>query len=360
MANYKKVAARKARKHHINPALFLAQINAESGFNPRAKSPAGAEGIAQFMPGTAAGMGVDPWRPKQALEGAARLMESYVKEFGSYEKALRAYNAGGGAVQASYGYPETNAYVKSILAHRNDPVPGGKGGSNPMAEALRQRVGGKTSVSFQPASFDSKTQIDQAGYEKARKQAVLGAFLAMRRPNSLLARLLPQQMPNIADFTQTSESFNPAKASVKTTPGKQPNMQGSGQQMGGPVGKVTISPGADRPGVSTRPKLIKFAKLLSGKLGEKLTIGTGTAHSQMTTSGNVSDHWDGHAVDIPLAGHELTRAGHKALILAGMSPAQARKATGGIYNINGYQIIFNTTEGGNHWNHLHVGFRKGR
>jgi murein DD-endopeptidase MepM/ murein hydrolase activator NlpD len=219
VANYRKVAARKARKYHINPALFVAQINAESHFNPGVTSPAGAQGIAQFMPGTAAGMHVDPWRPKEALDGAARLMSSYVKKFGSYEKALRAYNAGSAGVQASYGYPETNAYVKSILAHRGDSVPGGKG---PMVDAIRQRASGKTNINFQPASFDQSTQIDQAGYEKARKQAVLGAFLAQRRPNSLLARLLPQQMPSIADFTKTAENFNPAQVNMTTTPGKTP------------------------------------------------------------------------------------------------------------------------------------------
>lgn len=99
---------------------------------------------------------------------------------------------------------------------------GYQGGANPMAAALRQRVGGQTNIDFQPASFGQSTQVDQAGYEKARKQAVLGAFLAQRRPNSILSRLLPQQMPNIADFTTTAENFNPAQINMTTGSGRQP------------------------------------------------------------------------------------------------------------------------------------------
>jgi hypothetical protein len=49
--------------------------------------------------------------------------------------------------------------------------------------------------------------------------------------------------------------------------------------------------------------------------------------------------------------------GHAALIAAGMPAAQARRIKGGLFNVGGYQVIFNTTEGGNHYNHLHVGLR---
>ncbi|TMD45283.1 MAG: lytic transglycosylase domain-containing protein, partial [Chloroflexi bacterium] len=74
--------------------------NQESGFNPKAVSPAGAVGIAQFLPGTAAGLGVNPWDPIQALRGAAQLMASYARNYGGdYAKALAAYNGGSGTVQ---------------------------------------------------------------------------------------------------------------------------------------------------------------------------------------------------------------------------------------------------------------------
>lgn len=84
----------------ISPVYFVRQINQESGFNPYAVSPAGAEGIAQFEPGTAAGLGINPWNPVQALQGAANLMASYNRTYGGdYAKALAAYNGGTGTVQ---------------------------------------------------------------------------------------------------------------------------------------------------------------------------------------------------------------------------------------------------------------------
>lgn len=114
MADYRKIAREKARKYGLNPDLFVNQIQAESGFNPRISSPAGAQGIAQIMPATARAWGVNPNNPEAALDAAARNMAKYVKKYG-VEGALRAYNAGEGAVEKSKGYAETNNYVKKIL-----------------------------------------------------------------------------------------------------------------------------------------------------------------------------------------------------------------------------------------------------
>lgn len=109
-----------ASRYGVPVALLREQLRAESGFNPNARSPAGAQGIAQFMPATAAGLGVDPWNPVSAVDGAARLMARYLKDYGgSVEKALAAYNAGPGAVQRYGGVPpyrETQDYVSRIVA----------------------------------------------------------------------------------------------------------------------------------------------------------------------------------------------------------------------------------------------------
>lgn len=119
-------------------------------------------------------------------------------------------------------------------------------------------------------------------------------------------------------------------------------------------GRVIEPASADRPGVATQPVVKRFVAEIAGLVGHPLTIGTGTNHSRMTVNGNVSDHWSGHAADIPATGAELIRLGQAALVAAGMSPAQARKQRGGLYNVGGHQIIFNTHIGGNHTNHLHV------
>lgn len=109
-----------AAANGLQPALLAALLRAESGFDPRAVSPVGAQGIAQFMPSTAAGMGLrDPFDPGQAIPAAARLLAGHVRAFGSVPLALAAYNAGPGAVQRYGGippYPETQAYVARILA----------------------------------------------------------------------------------------------------------------------------------------------------------------------------------------------------------------------------------------------------
>jgi peptidoglycan DL-endopeptidase CwlO len=106
-------------KYGISPTLLAAVAKAESDFNPNAVSPAGAIGIMQLMPGTAAGLGVDPRDPTQAINGAAKLLSGDISHFGSIALGLAAYNAGGGAV-TKYGgippYPETEAYVTKVMS----------------------------------------------------------------------------------------------------------------------------------------------------------------------------------------------------------------------------------------------------
>ena len=82
-------------------------------------SRVGARGIMQIMPSTARALGVDPHDPKQAVDGAARLLRGGLNEFGSISLALAGYNAGDGAVRHYGGIPpyaETKAYVKDVLA----------------------------------------------------------------------------------------------------------------------------------------------------------------------------------------------------------------------------------------------------
>lgn len=94
-SQYVALARQDAINAGISPDYFVRQIYLESGFNPNAVSPYGAVGIAQFLPSTAATLGVNPWDPISALRGAANLMASYSRQYGGdYAKALAAYNAG--------------------------------------------------------------------------------------------------------------------------------------------------------------------------------------------------------------------------------------------------------------------------
>jgi len=109
-----------AARWNVSAALLAAQLMAESNFNPFASSSAGAQGIAQFMPGTAASYGlVDPFDPVEAIDAQAHLMSDLIRQFGSPELALAAYNAGPAPVEACHcvpAIPETSAYVARIMA----------------------------------------------------------------------------------------------------------------------------------------------------------------------------------------------------------------------------------------------------
>lgn len=111
--------------HGIQPSVLAAVARTESAFDPDAVSPAGAQGLMQFMPATAAGMGVDPFDPASAIDGAARYLTENLRRFGSLDLALAAYNAGPGAVERHGGippFPETQAYVPRVLAAAGLPT----------------------------------------------------------------------------------------------------------------------------------------------------------------------------------------------------------------------------------------------
>lgn len=117
---YREPILRSAARWGVPPALMAGQLMAESGFDPTAGSPAGAQGIAQFIPSTAAAYGLtDPYDPVAAIDAEAHLMSDLLRQFGSPELALAAYNAGPAPVEVCHcipSYPETQAYVTRILA----------------------------------------------------------------------------------------------------------------------------------------------------------------------------------------------------------------------------------------------------
>lgn len=134
----------------VTPSAIAAQITQESGWDPTAQSPAGAEGIAQFMPGTWKTAGkdgdgdgtADPMNPHDAIFSQGNLMCSLAAEMNGLigagaaagpvlNLALAAYNAGSGAVREYGGVPpftETQNYVTKITAMASQPQ-GGSGGS---------------------------------------------------------------------------------------------------------------------------------------------------------------------------------------------------------------------------------------
>jgi hypothetical protein len=106
-------------RYGVDPAVLAGMARTESNFNSAAVSPAGARGLMQFMPATAAGLGVDTSDPASSIDGAARYLSRLTEQFGSTELALAAYNAGPGTVQRYGGIPpygETRSYVQKVTS----------------------------------------------------------------------------------------------------------------------------------------------------------------------------------------------------------------------------------------------------
>ncbi len=135
--DFSAIILREATRHGVRPELVRAVIQVESAFDPRARSPVGAMGLMQLMPGTAADLRVtDPYDPEQNIRGGVTYLRGLLDRFdGNEELALAAYNAGPGAV-ARHGnqvppYTETRNYLARVRSSAGSPLASG------LADAAR-------------------------------------------------------------------------------------------------------------------------------------------------------------------------------------------------------------------------------
>jgi soluble lytic murein transglycosylase-like protein len=113
-----------ASAYGLDARLVVALVAVESSWNPAARSPVGAQGLGQLMPGTAAGLGVDPTDADANLDGTIRHLSGLLARYrdlpsqARFEHTIAAYNAGAGAVDRFGGippYPETRTYVRRVI-----------------------------------------------------------------------------------------------------------------------------------------------------------------------------------------------------------------------------------------------------
>jgi soluble lytic murein transglycosylase-like protein len=119
--------ARAGREHNLDVDLLASVVKAESDGNARAKSRAGAQGLMQLMPGTAAGLGVqDSFQPDENVRGGSAYLDALLTRYhDNLALALAAYNAGPEVVDKYHGIPpyrETRAYVARVIHEFNRRV----------------------------------------------------------------------------------------------------------------------------------------------------------------------------------------------------------------------------------------------
>lgn len=249
-------------------------------------------------------------------------------------------------------YDEHSAWANSVLGRPGASQAPALSNVSRIASTQSGVPGASQDAPAQPSVFDVIARYRAA--TQARDTPITGAQSGLSSPYDPVAS--GQQIQDrVKQILALREPQAQPEAASPSLPGAMPS---------GTRGKIVISPTANKPGTHIQKPVLDFVSNLAGALGHTLTIGTGTNHSYLTVNGNVSEHGTGDAADVPMVGKTLIHAGQMALIQAGMSPSEARKQQGGLFNVETkagrYQIIFNTHEGGDHTNHLHVGFRPRR
>lgn len=304
MPDYKLAADRAADRHGINRRIFRAMIQQESGFNPKARSPAGAQGIAQFMPATAKGYGVNlsDNRASDDLEGAARYLAANLKRTGgNYTQALSIYNSG--RPDGFKHISETANYVKTILG--NAGTKGGGGGST-------------------PSSTRSITRTITPGVDNSAVRAgLIQQFLGRQNQDPLDFAMGIRAAQDVAPVTKTTRQTTPAKQTANLK-GKSPLLELFWQGQGGinaKNGQVQpqgfVSGHKDHVHVAAGPKTIvqlgKLAQSMGLRVGENPRFGkVNPVHVAN------SYHYKGEAIDVSGSPAAMRAYAHRVASLYGI------------------------------------------
>ena len=285
---YEPIARQVAGQYGLDPDIFVRQINQESGFNPVAVSPAGARGIAQIMPATAKGWGVDPSDPNAALAAAAKNMASYrntylkqgLDDAEAYRRALAVYNAGPGAVAKYKGVPpyqETQNYINRIMGGATPIVAAPEQNQqpieipqaiqvnlnttpvSPMGQSIRKslvNIGGDIRQRLGTEPYSTTVDIDQQAIDQVRQAAEAPLQLPDDVDDDTYNKIHQQQMD---DFKRISER-------AKNQPAKEQQYGLGTEILGGLVNQIGFNTRDDiTQAIGDRPAFVGASIL--GNLG---------------------------------------------------------------------------------------------
>lgn len=269
MSNWRAIAAQAAVQYHLPVSLLDAQILQESGGRTNARSSAGAEGIAQFMPSTARSMGVNPWDPRSAINGMARMDAANYRKYGNFKDVLSIYNSGRGwSVGQKIG--QTRNYVNSILAASK--LPGG-GAHSPLAG------GGGSMTGLDSNQIDASPSFKDVAASMLMDAAANGGQID---PGSMLGLIAARQQLGAAQQT-----FGPSSSpGVPVT--------------GGPVFKGGKVPFLGNTAGEKPQFLTKLAAAAAAVGGTKIRVTSGyrsPAHNAAVGGVPHSNHMTGDAMD---------------------------------------------------------------
>lgn len=207
-----------AQSNDLPIPFFIHLLLQESGFRPDVVSSAGAQGIAQFMPATAATVGLDnPFDPLQAIAASARLLRDLVKQFGNLGLAAAAYNAGPRRIQdwlAKKGKlpDETQHYVKTITGRAAETWTA----SVPVATALTLPRHAPCREATGILAVDAQEKMSPVKERVASASHTTGRAMIATRARVKLARFAAEKTPTIimAERASSKVANKPTKASV--------------------------------------------------------------------------------------------------------------------------------------------------
>lgn len=352
--------AKASRRFRVKPRILNGMLMAESRKNPNiGGSPAGARDIAQFMPGTAKAMGVTlgDGRVTDDIHGAARYLRKLLDQFdGNYRLAVAAYNAGPGAV-ATYGgippYAETQAYVKKVMEDHS-----WRGGQLPARSGKRVRVRRGPGVPATTIPGEAKLNISEGvDNSQARARAVW--------------RFLSRDNSDPLDFALEMKAAQDVEGDVSITQGADevlPGLKGAPRPARGRQGATRGRKGVLQPRgryAGTAGPMNALYEELARPLGLKAT--SRKRYNTNPASGSRSDHdygnKDAYAIDMSdgsaptPAMDEAAYRFAKRLGVKGYRKGQKLEATVNVRGVR-YQLLYRTSTGGNHYNHLHVGAKR--